>query len=143
MTTHAPTTPGTIAPGASFTYSEAGELTGLHPDTIKRERERGKFPGACQEVTGRKSWRIPVEDLVAAGHLPADRVGERLAELEKLRETEKVLALREKIADRDAVIARLQAELDAARREALRLDAARADSDANLKLALKLAAKAA
>lgn len=132
-----------VAPGTCFAKADAATLCGVHPDTIKRALKAGKFRRAAKDDTGLQTWRIPVEDLVAAGMLPADRVGERIAELEKLRESDKVFALREQIADRDATIARLNAELEAARREADRLDAARADADANLKLALRLATKAA
>jgi len=132
-----------VVSGTTFAMADAATLCGVHPDTIKRALKAGRFSGAVQDATGLKTWRIPVEDLVAAGLLPADQVGERVAWLEEKRESDKVLALREQIAELDATIARLTAERDAARREADRSETARADADANLKSVLRLLAKAA
>jgi excisionase family DNA binding protein len=51
----------------ALTYGEAAELTGLSKDTIKRDREDGRYPTPHKSRTGRRNWRIPIADLVTAG----------------------------------------------------------------------------
>ena len=79
----------------TVTYREAAELLGCSADTVERARKAGRYPGSAQEVTGKRGWRIPLGDLVAAGQLDAARVTEVDAELASHREARQVRELRE------------------------------------------------
>lgn len=57
------------------TIQEAVRLTGVSRDTIKRDLEAGRYPGATKGVGGNDPWLIPVADLEAAGrHQPPQGV---------------------------------------------------------------------
>lgn len=49
----------------AWTLSEAAERTGVSRSTLRRYREGGKFPNAYKAIDGQ--WKIPMEDLLAAG----------------------------------------------------------------------------
>jgi len=48
-----------------WTLSEASKRTGASRSTLRRRLETGAFPHATQAPDG--SWRVPIEDLLAAG----------------------------------------------------------------------------
>ena len=48
-----------------LTINEAATATGKSRSTIQRMRDSGSFPQAKKEDG---TWRIPVDDLLAAGH---------------------------------------------------------------------------
>ena len=52
----------------SLTLSEAASACGVSRSTIRRKHESGTFPGAWKDAEG--AWRVPVEDLLAAGLRP-------------------------------------------------------------------------
>ncbi len=83
----------------AFTLSEAEQVTGASRSTLRRRLAEQAFPNAYKAGRGQE-WRIPVEDLLAAG-LPVNRptaavstasdhgqggadLGHRVAELEAL-----------------------------------------------------------
>ena len=49
------------------TRAEAAELRGCSTDTIRRSQNAGEYPNHRTDDDG--VWRIPLSDLVAAGHL--------------------------------------------------------------------------
>lgn len=49
----------------AWTISEAVERTGASRSTIRRYRDAAKFPHAYKDTAG--IWRVPIEDLLAAG----------------------------------------------------------------------------
>lgn len=49
------------------TIQEAARLTGVSRDTIKRDLEAGRYPGATKGAAGNDPWVIPLADLEAAG----------------------------------------------------------------------------
>lgn len=60
-----------------LTMTEAAKAAGVSRDTIKRRHRTGAFPGAVQGAVG--EWRIPVEELLAAGftlHAPGPALGD-------------------------------------------------------------------
>lgn len=84
------TAPGAISAEALLTIRDAAGATGHHRATIKSDLCSGRYPAAVQEPTGRKEWRLPVNDLIAAGRLPAsaaDAVGEHRAAAREARAT--------------------------------------------------------
>ena len=80
------------------TIREAADLTGMHADTIKDRVKGGRYPSADQ-YGGRKTWMMPVKDLVVAGDLDASQVCEVPVLLESLRESKQVAELRSEIAE--------------------------------------------
>ncbi len=116
-----PTTP-LVPSTATLTLDEAAALTGKSRDTIKNDRADGRYPHARQDVRqGNKpgTWRIPAIDLVAAGRLSAARLEQLPAEINSLRESSTLTALRAEIAElttRLAVADALALERDHARR---------------------------
>lgn len=50
-----------------LTVKEAAKAAGVSVDTIRRSIRSGKFPEAAQDQDASAAWRIPVEDLIAAG----------------------------------------------------------------------------
>jgi hypothetical protein len=90
------TTTGPLAaPTAALTYQEAADLAGCSPDTIKRDREQGKYPDAFQDSSPRRTWRVPVANLVTAGRLHPSQVEQAEQELAAHREGRELRALRE------------------------------------------------
>ena len=81
----------------ALSITAAAEATGTSRTTIRRRLDAGELPGAYR-IDGDGAWRIPVEDLLAAGLTlarPAEdgpqddpRVG-RVAELERLLDVER------------------------------------------------------
>ena len=114
--------PGLVPASAMLTIGEAAVLTGLSTDTVKNDRTAGCYPHARQDAPrGKKPgvWRIPVTDLVAAGRVSAARLEQLPAEIDSLRESSTVTALRAEIAElttRLAVADALALERDHARR---------------------------
>ncbi len=55
-----------------FTVGEVVDRCGVSKSTVKRRLREGAFPGAFQEepANAQSPWRIPVEDLLAAGLNP-------------------------------------------------------------------------
>lgn len=51
-----------------LTLRQAAALTGVSVDTMKRRVLAGSFRRATQEAGPRRTWLIPVADLVEAGH---------------------------------------------------------------------------
>jgi hypothetical protein len=102
------TPPGPFAPDTTLTLTEIADLTGRDLNTIKSWRAKGRWPNAVQDETGRKAWRVPVADLVAAGDLDAWQVAHVENELAARRESRETKALREQII-------RLEEQLAAAR----------------------------
>jgi hypothetical protein len=56
----------------TFTVGEVVDRCGVSKSTVKRRLREGAFPGAFQEdpASAQSPWRIPVEDLLAAGLNP-------------------------------------------------------------------------
>ena len=81
-----------------LTLAEVATVTDKHPDTVKDRRAAGRWPNAVQDTTGRKTWRVPVTALVAAGDLEPAQVVEVESTLAAARESKQVAALREEIA---------------------------------------------
>lgn len=50
----------------AFSRSQAADVTGASRSTIKRRHLAGDFPNAYKGTDGQ--WRIPIEDLIAAGY---------------------------------------------------------------------------
>jgi uncharacterized protein YjcR len=67
------TTPGLLPPDTQLTLTEIADLLGRDPSTIKTWRTDGRWPNAVQDETGRRTWRVPVTDLVTAGDLDASQ----------------------------------------------------------------------
>jgi hypothetical protein len=95
MTNHQ--SPGRYPVGSTLTLSEIAELTGRDLKTIKTWRQAGRWPDAKQDETGRKPWRVPVADLVAAGDLDPSQVGDVENELAARRESKLTRELREQV----------------------------------------------
>lgn len=84
----------------SWTIAESAERCGVSRSTVRRYREADKFPNAWKDAAG--AWKIPLEDLLAVGWSPVDpaqsaspeavqdRNGERILELERALELERV-----------------------------------------------------
>lgn len=109
------TTATPVDPDAAYIQRDWALLLNRHEDTLKRARQAGRYPNAYQDTTtGRRTWLIPVADVVAAGDLPAERVADRLAELDALKESRAIAAIREQLAEQQRENARLHAELAAA-----------------------------
>ncbi|MBZ5735643.1 hypothetical protein K8Z61_14200 [Nocardioides sp. TRM66260-LWL] len=55
--------------GGRLSLGDAAARTGLDRSTLLRRCQEGNYPGAIQATTGRRSWSVPVGDLIAAGDL--------------------------------------------------------------------------
>ncbi|WKN47473.1 AlpA family transcriptional regulator [Nocardioides sp. Arc9.136] len=86
-----------LNPRQLLTLLEVADLLGKHLDTVKAWNTAGRFPNRVQDSTGRKAWRIPVSDLVAAGLLDPSRVEDVANAVKASRESRKVQHLRETI----------------------------------------------
>ena len=95
---------GPVDAGTTLTIAEAAAVCGVDESTIKRDRRADRYPGAAQDATLLATWRIPVEDLVAAGRLAAGQVREVREELAARRESRELGELR-------LQVARLETEL--------------------------------
>lgn len=93
------TTPAPYSPDTTLTLSEIADLTGRDIKTIKtwNDSGKGRWPNAVQDETGRKTWRVPVSDLVASGDLDPSRVAQVENELAARRESKETKALREQV----------------------------------------------
>jgi hypothetical protein len=94
-----------------LTIAEAARLCGVSASTIRRYLAAGRFPGAHQQpspIPGQRGlWRIPTQDLLAAGlrsrqtrtpdqqqqHQPSRRRGTAQPAADRVRELEHALAL--------------------------------------------------
>jgi hypothetical protein len=54
----------------AWTLSDAAQRVGVSRSTLRRRREQGSFPNAYRDAAGQ--WRIPIEDLLAAGFHPGN-----------------------------------------------------------------------
>ena len=96
-------TPATYSPDTLLTLSEIADLTGRDLKTIKnwnsdwQRTGKGRWPNAEQDETGRKTWRVPVSDLVATGVLDPSQVELVENELAARRESKETKALREQV----------------------------------------------
>lgn len=92
-------TPATYSPGTTLTLSEIADLTGRDLKTIKNWNDAGKgrWPNAVQDQAGRKTWRVPVSDLVATGVLEPSQIEQVENELAARRESKETKALREQV----------------------------------------------
>lgn len=88
-----------LAPYATLTLQEIAALLGRDIKTIKSWNAKGEgcWPNATQDPDGRKAWRVPVTDLVTAGHLDAGQVAHVENELACRRESNQTRELREQI----------------------------------------------
>ncbi|WP_345264286.1 hypothetical protein [Nocardioides nanhaiensis] len=93
------TTPAHYSPDTTLTLSEIADLTGRDIKTIKtwNDSGKGRWPNATQDETGRKTWRVPVSDLLASGDLDPSRVAQVENELAARRESKETKALREQV----------------------------------------------
>lgn len=93
------TTPATYSPDTTLTLSEIADLTGRDIKTIKNWNDsgQGRWPNAVQDETGRKTWRVPVSDLLASGDLDPSQVEQVENELAARRESKETKALREQV----------------------------------------------
>ena len=66
--TETPTAPPVLTRPV-FTLKDAAQRCGVSFSTIRRRREDGNFPNAYKTSDG--EWRVPVEDLLAAGLNPS------------------------------------------------------------------------
>ena len=92
-----PTSWGQYAPDNLLTLLEIADLLGRDLKTIKTWRTSDRWPNAVQDESGRKTWRVPVTDLVAAGDLDAAQITEVDNELASRRESRETKALREQL----------------------------------------------
>ncbi|WP_133176464.1 hypothetical protein [Nocardioides currus] len=92
-------TPATYSPDTTLTLSEIADLTGRDLKTIKtwNDSGKGRWPNAVQDETGRKTWRVPVRDLVATDVLDASQIEQVANELAARRESKETRALREQV----------------------------------------------
>jgi hypothetical protein len=90
----------TLTTDTMLTISEIVSLTGRDRKTVSDWIRAGnRYPNAVQDPTGRKAWRVPVKDLLAAGDLEPSQVVEVPAALESLREAKQVGQLRARIVE--------------------------------------------
>lgn len=97
-TTHG-ATPPTFSPSTTLTLNEIADLTHRDLKTIAKynSRGQGRWPNAVQDQSGRKTWRVPVGDLVASGDLDPSDVQQVESELAARRESKETKALREQV----------------------------------------------
>ncbi|WP_341229621.1 hypothetical protein [Nocardioides salarius] len=90
-------TPASYSPGTTLTLSEIADLTGRDIKTIKTWRAANRWPNAVQDQAGRKTWRVPVSDLAAAGDLEPSQIEQVENEFAARRESKETKALREQV----------------------------------------------
>lgn len=97
-TTHG-ATPPTFSPSTTLTLNEIADLTGRDIKTIKtwNDSGKGRWPHASQDETGRKTWRVPVSDLVATGVLDPSQIEQVQNDLAARSESKETKALREQV----------------------------------------------
>lgn len=100
------------AADALLTLTEIADLLGRDPKTIKTWRADDRWPHAVQDSDGRRTWRVPVQDLVQAGDLDPAQVVQVGGELAAWREARETRALREQLVrmEEQLVAARALAE---------------------------------
>lgn len=91
------TAPGTYAPTTLLTLAEIADLLGRDLKTVKTWRANDRWPHAVQDTEGRRTWRVPVTDLVAADDLDGAQVVHVRNELAARRESNETRALRERV----------------------------------------------
>jgi hypothetical protein len=90
----------TLTTDTLLTIRQIVDLTGRDRKTVSEWiRAAVRYPNAVQDQTGRKEWRVPVKDLVAAGDLEPSQVVEVPAALGSLREARQVGELRARIVE--------------------------------------------
>ena len=109
------TGPG-LDPQMKVTIVDAAMITGRSRATIKRRRDKGRFPNS-EQVGSLGTWLIPISDLVAAGLLAPDQVATALDLVEQAREATQIDALREALATTRVENGALAEKLDRADRE--------------------------
>lgn len=79
--------------------SEIADLIGRDLKTIKTwlDKGKGRWPNATQDEDGRRTWRVPVADLIASGDLDASQITHVENELVARRESKETKALREQV----------------------------------------------
>ena len=120
----------------AWTISEVVERTGASRSTIRRYRDAGKFPHAFKDSAG--VWRVPIEDLLAAGLSVSDPA--RAEQVSQIREQvqpgpeQATVTLREKVTELERALA-----VEQARNEGLQRAAAAAEQNArDLRQALRM-----
>jgi hypothetical protein len=103
---------GPFAPNTLLTLAEIADLLSRDPKTIKIWRADGNWPNAVQDENGRKTWRVPVTDLVTADDLASDQVAHVESELAARREHRETKALREQTIRLQEQLAAAQALAD-------------------------------
>lgn len=79
------------------TLQEGAELTGHDYKTLYNDLGAGVYPDAVQDTTGRKTWRVPLHNLVDAGRLPESAIASAAEELAAARESRETRRLREEL----------------------------------------------
>lgn len=99
------------------TLHEAATLTGHDYKTLYNDRREGRYLDAVQDSGGRKTWRVPLHNLVSAGRLPQSSTATAAEEIAAAREARETRQLREalirveaRLAASDALIAELRAD---------------------------------
>lgn len=120
----------------AWTISEAVERTGASRSTIRRYRDAGKFAHAFKDSAG--VWRVPIEDLLAAGLSVSDPA--RVEQVSQVNEQvqpaheQATVTLREKVTELERALA-----VEQARNEGLQRAAAAAEQNArDLRQALRM-----
>lgn len=108
-------------PGTRLGVNQAAQAAGVSRATIKRRLGDRAFPNATQ-LGRQNAWSIPVQDLVDAALLPADRVASALEAVEESRDSrhiadlvDQVAELRNAAAIRDTELAGVRQQLEDAR----------------------------
>ena len=119
----------------AWTISEVVERTGASRSTIRRYRDAGKFPHAFKDSAG--MWRVPIEDLLAAGlsvsdPARAEQVSQVIEQVQP--DPEQATNLREKVNELERALA-----VEQARNEGLQRAASAAEQNArDLRQALRM-----
>lgn len=100
-----------------LTVREVSDLTGRHDATVKRDLRKGAYPNATRGSGPNDPWRIPVGDLVAAGHYAPETAEDPREVVRERRAERDVVRLRDQLAAKDAYIVRLEADLERERRQ--------------------------
>jgi putative protein kinase ArgK-like GTPase of G3E family len=93
---------GAASPFTSNTMlsiSDIVTITKRDRKTVSEHVREGRYSNAVQEEGGRKSWSVPVKDLVAVGDLDPSDVVEVAASLESAREAKQVTELRTRVSE--------------------------------------------
>ncbi len=78
--------------------SLVAELIGRDISTVKRWLREGRWPGAVQDASGRRAWRVPFASLIEAGDVSAPEVAAAGVVIQLSREPKEVHALRVELA---------------------------------------------